>query len=103
MLGLRRLGLKRGPGHLVQRVPNTGTAKGTWWVIVVESGVSFLMPEIWHEDMEQGAQTYFNSAMHRPSHRVEEGAHLGFGQRQEEVGYREGEREASSVLGLKGR
>lgn len=29
-------------GHLVQRVPNTGTAKGTWWVIVVESGISFL-------------------------------------------------------------
>lgn len=53
--------------------------------------------------MEQGAQTCCNSAMHRPSHRVEEGAHLGFGQRQEEVGYREGEREASSVLGLKGR
>lgn len=23
-------------GHLVQRVPNTGTAKGTWWVIVVD-------------------------------------------------------------------
>lgn len=48
------------------------------------------MPEIWHEDMEQGAQPSCNSAMHKESHRVEEGAHLGFGQRQEEVGYRKG-------------
>lgn len=64
-------------GHLVQRVPNTGTAKGTWWVIVVESGISFLMPEIWHEVMEQGAQTCCNSAMHRVSHGVKEGLGRG--------------------------
>lgn len=35
------------------------------------------MPEIWHEVMEQGAQTCCNSAMHRATHGVKEGLGRG--------------------------